>query len=227
MEGSTLSRNCDINLPIHAGMEIGVASTKAFTQQVLTGYFLCKALIGTLDDPKVRMEVVELADKIDELLRVASSIEKIAGENFHQRGFLFTGRGKYFPIAQEGALKLKEIAYVHAEGYASGELKHGPIALIDEDMVNVAIIGPELFDKTVSNIEEVKARKGIIVVIGPEHEHLRKLANYYVPLKMKDQSDLNPLYANVVCQLFSYYVACFRGTDIDKPRNLAKSVTVE
>ena len=126
------------------------------------------------------------------------------------------------------ALKLKEIAYVHAEGYAAGELKHGPIALIDDQMVNIAIIGPELLDKAVSNVEEIKARRGVIVILGPEgRKDLERLSDYYIPLKFDGLEELSPVYVNVANQLLSYYMAKFKGTDIDKPRNLAKSVTVE
>jgi glucosamine--fructose-6-phosphate aminotransferase (isomerizing) len=176
VEGSTLFRNSDKNFLIHAGVEIGVASTKAFTQQVLTGYLMSRAMEGTLDDPKLFAEIKLLSNRIDDLCNHADSIKVIAEKIYRKKGFIFTGRGKYFPIALEGALKLKEIAYVHAEGYAAGELKHGPIALIDENMVNIAIVGPELLEKTVSNVEEVKARRGVIIIVGPKNnsevEHL-------------------------------------------------------
>ncbi len=228
VEGSTLYRNCDENLLIRAGVEIGVASTKAFTQQVLTGYIYSAAL---QKDSKPNFYVegfMLLANRIEELLGDISLIKHIASEIYGKKGFIFTGRGKYFPIALEGALKLKEIAYVHAEGYASGELKHGPIALIDEEMVNIAIVGPELYDKTVSNIQEVKARRGIIVTIGPKGDlSLEKISDYYIGIDYSGLGDLAPIYTNVVNQLLSYYMAKFKGTDIDKPRNLAKSVTVE
>ena len=169
-----------------------------------------------------------LADRIEALLLESDNIKKIAEEIYSKKGFLFTGRGAYFPIALEGALKLKEIAYVHAEGYAAGELKHGPIALIDEEMVNIAIVDPFLYEKTRSNVEEVKARRGIIVIIGPKGDkYLEDIADYYIPLDFSGFQDLAPLYANVTTQILSYYMAKFKGTDIDKPRNLAKSVTVE
>ncbi|MFI5391104.1 MAG: SIS domain-containing protein, partial [Bacteriovoracales bacterium] len=135
--------------------------------------------------------------------------------------------GKYYPVALEGALKLKEIAYVHAEGYAAGELKHGPIALIDENVVNIAIVGPELFEKTISNIQEIKARRGVIVGIGPDIANLKNLCDFFIPLTFDGLEELSPLYVNVANQLLSYYIAKQKGTDIDKPRNLAKSVTVE
>ena len=144
------------------------------------------------------------------------------------KGFFYTGRGVYFPIALEGALKLKEIAYVHAEGYAAGELKHGPIALIDDEMVNIAIVAPDLFEKTISNVQEIRARKGKIVGIGPrDNKELQSLSDYFIGLDFDGLDELAPLYVNVVNQLLAYYMAKFKGTDIDKPRNLAKSVTVE
>jgi glucosamine--fructose-6-phosphate aminotransferase (isomerizing) len=156
-----------------------------------------------------------------------SLFKTIAFEISDFKGFFFTGRGPYYPIALEGALKLKEIAYVHAEGYAAGELKHGPIALIDENIVNIAIVGPELFEKTISNIQEVKARHGTIVGIGPDLPALKAICDFFIPLTFEGLEELSPLYVNVVNQLLSYYIAKQKGTDIDRPRNLAKSVTVE
>lgn len=232
VDGSTLFRDCDDNLLIRAGIEIGVASTKAFTQQALTGRLLSAALAGDLKDEGKKVKLTGkfalLAEKIDRLLVKSDEIKTVAEAIYNKKGFFYTGRGAYFPIALEGALKLKEIAYVHAEGYAAGELKHGPIALIDEEMVNIALVGPELFEKTVSNVQEIKARKGIIVSIGPRaNEELMGLSDYYIPLDFEGLEELSPLYVNVVNQLLAYYMAKFKGTDIDKPRNLAKSVTVE
>lgn len=231
-EGSTLYRDCDANLLIRAGVEIGVASTKAFTQQVLTGRTLSAVVEnGGLDENlknTLSQKYALLAERIDDLLGRSDEIQKIAYEIHRKQGFFFTGRGAYFPIALEGALKLKEIAYVHAEGYAAGELKHGPIALIDDEKVNVALVGPELYEKTVSNIQEIKARKGIILSVGPEGmKDLEEISDYYIPLNFKGLEELSPLYINVVNQLLSYHIAKALGTDIDKPRNLAKSVTVE
>ena len=228
VEGSTLYRDCDYNLLINAGFEIGVASTKAFTQMVLAGYFLSKSIAGKLQEQSINKEVSILADRFDELISRAESIKSISEKLHNYKGYIFTGRGIYYPVALEGALKLKEIAYVHAEGYASGELKHGPIALIDEEMVNVAIVGPELYDKTVSNIEEVKARKGLILTIGPVGDkNLERISDFYIPINYEGLNELSPVLVNLALQLFSYYLALFKGTDIDKPRNLAKSVTVE
>lgn len=232
VEGSTLYRDCDGNLLIRAGIEIGVASTKAFTQQVLTGRLMSAAMAGDLSDEAKKVKLTAkfalLAERIDHLLINSEVIKKIAESIYNKKGFFYTGRGVYFPIALEGALKLKEIAYVHAEGYAAGELKHGPIALIDEEMVNVALVGPELFEKTISNIQEIKARKGIIVGVGPRNNsELMGLSDHYIPLDFAGLDELSPLYINVVNQLLAYHVAKLKGTDIDKPRNLAKSVTVE
>ncbi len=232
VDGSTLYRDCDDNLLIRAGVEIGVASTKAFTQQALTGRLMSAALAGDLKDESKKVKLTGkfalLAERVDKLLLQSEAIKSVAESIYNKKGFFYTGRGAYFPIALEGALKLKEIAYVHAEGYAAGELKHGPIALIDEEMVNIALVGPELFEKTVSNVHEIKARKGIIVGIGPRgNEELMALSDFYIPLDFDGLEELSPLYVNVVNQLLAYYMAKFKGTDIDKPRNLAKSVTVE
>lgn len=228
VEGSTLFRNADKNFLIHAGVEIGVASTKAFTLQALTGFLMSRAMEGTLDDPKLFSEIQLLSNRVAELCSHSEAIKDIAEKIYTKKGFIFTGRGKYFPIAFEGALKLKEIAYVHAEGYAAGELKHGPIALIDENIVNIAIVGPELLEKTVSNVEEVKARRGIMVVVGPKnHQEIEHLADAYIGLDFDGLPNLSPLYVNVALQFLAYHIAKLKGTDIDKPRNLAKSVTVE
>lgn len=228
VEGSTLFRNADKNFLIHAGVEIGVASTKAFTLQVLTGYLMSRGMEGTLDDPKLFSEIQLLSNRIAELCTQAEVIKEVAEKIYSKNGFIFTGRGKYFPIAFEGALKLKEIAYVHAEGYAAGELKHGPIALIDENIVNIAIVGPELLEKTLSNVEEVKARRGIIVIVGPKnHPEIEHLADAYIGLDFDGLTNLSPIYVNVALQFLAYHIAKLKGTDIDKPRNLAKSVTVE
>ncbi len=228
VEGSTLFRNADKNFLIHAGVEIGVASTKAFTLMGLTGYLMSRAMEGTLDDPTLFGELKLLSTRIADLCEHSEPIRAVAERIYTKKGFIFTGRGKYFPIAFEGALKLKEIAYVHAEGYAAGELKHGPIALIDENLVNIAIVGPELLDKTVSNVEEVKARRGLIVVIGPkDNSELEELADAYIGIDFKGLPNLSPLLVNVALQFLAYHIAKLKGTDIDKPRNLAKSVTVE
>jgi len=169
-----------------------------------------------------------LSERIQDVLDRSGEIENIAKELYTKQGFFFTGRGEFYPVALEGALKLKEIAYVHAEGYAAGELKHGPIALIDEEMVNIAFIGKNLFEKTLSNIQEVSARRGIIFTIGEvDNNEVQKVSDFTFNLNFNGLEELSPLLSNIVGQLFSYYIAKFKGTDIDKPRNLAKSVTVE
>lgn len=232
-EGTTLFRECDHNFLICAGREIGVASTKAFTQMVLTGHLLSEAMASTPSNrcflpESLSLKFHLLADRVQELLDNVDGIMEIAKKVHSYKGFFYTGRGQYFPVAMEGALKLKEIAYVHAEGHASGELKHGPIAVIDEEMVNVAIVGPELLEKTLSNAQEIKARGGVIVGIGPKgHKGVLKVSDFFIPLNFDGLGEHSSLYVNVVNQLFAYYVAKCKGTDIDRPRNLAKSVTVE
>jgi glucosamine--fructose-6-phosphate aminotransferase (isomerizing) len=228
VEGSTIHRESDINLLTRAGAEIGVASTKAFSLQVLTGYLMSLSMANKLDVNKIHAQFELLSQRIEELLSRESEIRKIANKLSNHKGYIFTGRGRYFPIALEGALKLKEISYVHAEGYAAGELKHGPIAIIDHDMVNICLIGPELYDKAVSNMEEVKARRAIIFSVGSkDDQHVKEVSDYFFGLNFDGLGDLSPVYINIVMQLFSYYIAKMKGTDIDKPRNLAKSVTVE
>ncbi len=228
VEGSTLYRNCDENLLIHAGAEIGVASTKAFTQMAVVGYLLSQTLNGKFESEETKEELHNTANAIYEVLHKEELIQNIAKEIYNYKGFIFTGRGEEFPIALEGALKLKEIAYVHAEGYAAGELKHGPIALFDEQLVNVAIVTPDLYQKTFSNAQEVKARRGVMVIIGEEgNSELEDISDYFIGLNFNGVEKLRPLVINVVLQLLSYHIAKFKGTDIDKPRNLAKSVTVE
>ncbi len=231
-EGSTLFRDADENLLIRAGVEIGVASTKAFTQQVLTGRLFSAALKGVLNDENQKQKIISkfslLAERADQLLLRSDEIKSVAENIYNYNGFFFTGRGTYFPVALEGALKLKEIAYVHAEGYAAGELKHGPIALIDDRMVNVALVGPELYEKTISNIQEIKARKGVIVSIGQDSDtELKEISDHFISVNLEGLDELRPVYINMVNQLLSYYIAYQKGTDIDKPKNLAKSVTVE
>ena len=227
VEGSTLFRQSDYNLMTKAGQEVGVASTKAFTLMVLTGYLLSKKLAGE-DIERLRPQIELLVDRMEGVLAVKDQIQSVAHSVYQKGGFLYTGRGKYFPIALESALKLKEIAYVQAEGYAAGELKHGPIALIDEHMVNIALVGPERYEKTLNNIAEVSARKGIVVAIGPKRDdQLANISDHFLELDLSGLDELSPLLLNLVTQLLAYYVAKYKGTDIDKPRNLAKSVTVE
>ena len=228
VEGSTLYRNANHNLLLHAGVEVGVASTKAFTQMVLAGYLYSKAFGDELNDENLDYEFKQVATAIEKVLEQEDKIKSMAREIYNYKGFIFTGRREQYPIALEGALKLKEIAYVHAEGYAAGELKHGPIALFDENMVNIAIVTSDLFEKTLSNAQEVKARRGVMVILGEgENKELMDIADYYIDIDFCGVRDLKPVVSNVVLQLLSYHIAKFKGTDIDKPRNLAKSVTVE
>ncbi len=233
--GSTMTREADGVIYTHAGPEIGVASTKAFTSQ-LAALFLLTLYLGQVRqtiDPADRKELAAallgVATVIeDELPRMQERIRELIEDYYDARDFLFVGRGLNFPIALEGALKLKEISYIHAEGYAAGELKHGPIALIDRDMPVLALVPKDaVYQKTVSNVEEIKARQGRLVLIGTAgDEHLAKLTDdvLYLP---EVHEELNPLLYTIPAQLLSYEIANRRGCDVDQPRNLAKSVTVE
>jgi glucosamine--fructose-6-phosphate aminotransferase (isomerizing) len=231
---STIARESHSVLPIFAGPEIGVASTKAFTCQL--SVLACLALAigrarGAIDADKEReliRALVEVPRHISTLLREESRYEAMAHELAKARDVLYLGRGINYPIALEGALKLKEISYIHAEGYAAGELKHGPIALIDEN-VPVIVVAPEddLFDKTVSNMQEVSARGGQIILISDadgQKAGCKVQAHIKLP---KVHPFTNPLIYAVPVQLLAYHTAVFMGTDVDQPRNLAKSVTVE
>ncbi len=234
---SSIPRECDAVFYTNAGIEVGVASTKAFTTQMALFSVLAGALAsakGTIsaDQEKNWVESLgHLPEVTRHYLEKYESIQKIAIQYAKKKGFLFLGRGVYFPVALEGALKLKEIAYVHAEGYSAGELKHGPIAMVEPDMLVLAI-APEgdglLHSKSVSNIEEVKARKGTLLSLGAENDqHLKKISETYLPIPVIGFADLLPILATLPLQLFSYYMAVEKGTEVDQPRNLAKSVTVE
>ncbi len=231
---STIARESDAILPILAGPEIGVASTKAFTCQLSVMACLAIAIgrargsISADLEKELVKALTEVPRHMNALLRDESRYEVLAHELSKARDVLFLGRGISFPIALEGALKLKEISYIHAEGYAAGELKHGPIALIDEN-VPVIVVAPEddLYDKTVSNVQEVAARGGQIIMItnaSAELSGCRLQAHIRVP---KAHPFTNPLIYSVPVQLLAYHTAVFMGTDVDQPRNLAKSVTVE
>jgi len=232
--GSTIARETDAGVYLHAGPEIGVASTKAFTSQVtVLGLIalLMARLRGTLSKKRCKgilTEMIRLPGKIQQILDRSDDIEQLA-DNFAGAGnALYLGRGYSFPVALEGALKLKEISYVHAEGYPAAEMKHGPIALIDDDMPVVILApGDSVYDKVVSNIEEIRARKGRILAVATEgNDSIAELADWvvYVP---KTLDCFYPLLTVIPLQLLAYYVAVRRGCDIDQPRNLAKSVTVE
>ena len=231
--GSTIARETDCGIYIHAGIEIGVASTKAFTSQV-TALFLLAIKFGRtgkisgtkgIEYLKALMKLPELVKKI---YKKSEDIKKIALEFSSKRNFLYLGRGIQFPVALEGALKLKEISYIHAEGYPAAEMKHGPIALIDEDMpVVVLALQYGVYDKLISNIHEVKARKGRVIAIASENDKtIDKIADYVIRVPVTLEA-LSPILSVIPLQLLSYYIAVERGCDVDQPRNLAKSVTVE
>lgn len=231
---STIARESDAVLPTLAGPEIGVASTKAFTCQLTV--LACLAIKAgrqrghlTLEqEMELVSQLIEVPRHISTVLRDEHLFEKIGHSLAHKRDVLYLGRGSSYPIALEGALKLKEISYIHAEGYAAGELKHGPIALIDED-VPVVVVAPkdELFEKTVSNMEEVAARGGQIILITDDKEAAEGFSTAFSFVLPKGHSFTNPLVFAVPVQLLAYHTAVFMGTDVDQPRNLAKSVTVE
>ncbi|MFH1667508.1 MAG: glutamine--fructose-6-phosphate transaminase (isomerizing) [Candidatus Komeilibacteria bacterium] len=234
--GSTIARETDAGVYLHAGPEIGVASTKAFTSQVtilaMIGVWL-GIRKGTIPpkEAKSRLKALsELPDNIQKILDNAELIKELATKYSKYDNFLYLGRGFNFPTALEGALKLKEISYIHAEGYPAAEMKHGPIALIDQNMPVVVIATDtenEVYQKVISNIEEVKARSGNIIAIATEgNEDIKRVANevIYVPWT---NGYLTPILNAIPLQLLSYYIAVARGCDVDKPRNLAKSVTVE
>jgi len=231
--GSTIARESDGGVYIHAGPEIGVASTKAFTSQLMA-LSLISLLMGrmrTISIEKGRgiIEAIQkIPDQVAEILKLDEKIKEIAKDFYKKRNFLFLGRGYNFPVALEGALKLKEISYIHAEGYPAAEMKHGPIALIDEDMPVVFIaIRDSVFEKVLSNIEEVKSRKGVLIAITTQGDkEIMSKVKYCIPVP-KTIDVLTPLLTVVPLQLLAYHIAVLRGCDVDKPRNLAKSVTVE
>ncbi|MBE7442814.1 MAG: glutamine--fructose-6-phosphate transaminase (isomerizing) [Flavobacteriales bacterium] len=232
--GSSISRATDAGSYTHAGPEIGVASTKAFTAQVTVLSLMALSLAqakGSLSDSKFRQLLVELnaiPEKVEKMLQSENQIKTIAEIFKNARNFLYLGRGYNFPVALEGALKLKEISYIHAEGYPAAEMKHGPIALIDEEMPVVVIATKHgNYEKVVSNIEEVKARNGKIIAIVTEGDTAVKAIADFVVEVPESEDALSPLLTTIPLQLLSYYVAIMRGCNVDQPRNLAKSVTVE
>ena len=231
---SSIPRLADYAFYTHAGPEIGVASTKAFTTQLVSLTLIAIHLgrqTGKLAPEKARellAELVTLPNKMADLIEHGAQLQVIARRYGNSKGFLFMGRGNQYPIALEGALKLKEISYIHAEGYSAGEMKHGPIALIDENLPVVVLVpkGP-LYEKTVSNLTEVRAREGKIIAIASRGDkEIGALADEVVMIP-STLPELQPILSVVPLQQLSYYVADHKGTDIDQPRNLAKSVTVE
>ena len=232
--GSSISRITDAGSYTHAGPEIGVASTKAFTAQVTILTIMALSLghkKGTISDSKFHALLAELEaipEKVKFVLESNQAIEKIAEEYKNATNALYLGRGSSFPVALEGALKLKEISYIHAEGYPAAEMKHGPIALIDENMpVFVIATQGNSYEKVVSNIQEVKARKGkIVAIVTKGDKHVKEIADHTIEIPETDEF-LVPLLATIPFQLLSYHIAVMRGCNVDQPRNLAKSVTVE
>jgi glucosamine--fructose-6-phosphate aminotransferase (isomerizing) len=231
--GSTIARETEAGIYIHAGPEIGVASTKAFTSQI-AGLALIAIMMarqrgmGQARGKVLAGELAAIPDKIRTVLGLTDQIKKIAEEFKGVRNFLYLGRGSNFPTALEGALKLKEISYIHAEGYPAAEMKHGPIALIDENMP-VVVVAPKdaLYEKVISNIQEVRARKGRVIAIANEDDtEIDKLAEFVIRVP-RAVSYFGPMVNVVPLQLLSYYMAVARGCNVDQPRNLAKSVTVE
>jgi glutamine---fructose-6-phosphate transaminase (isomerizing) len=232
---STIAREADVVLGTHAGPEIGVASTKAFTTQLTVLACLTLALAkarGKIDARRaaeLAEALIAVPAHVAAVLNHDEAIQKLAADIMEARDVLYLGRGPSYPIALEGALKLKEISYIHAEGYAAGEMKHGPIALIDEN-VPIIVVAPSdaVFDKTLSNIQEAAARGGKIVLFSDRQgiERLGKLAWRSIELPAVDPF-VAPLLYTIPVQLLAYHVAVLKGTDVDQPRNLAKSVTVE
>ncbi|MDO8633057.1 MAG: glutamine--fructose-6-phosphate transaminase (isomerizing) [Candidatus Wildermuthbacteria bacterium] len=231
--GSSIARETDAGVYNHAGPEIGVASTKAFTSQlaVLSLFTLLlgrQRQLSLVMGQRIAKEIARIPELVSQILLKASSVEALAQKYKGFENFLYIGRKYNYPVALEGALKLKEISYVHAEGYGAGEMKHGPIALIDENFPTIAICPSDsVYEKMVSNIQEIKARNGKVIAIATEgNEDIKNIVDdvFYIP---KTLEMLTPLLSVIPLQLFAYYMGVLRGHDVDKPRNLAKSVTVE
>lgn len=233
--GSTMTREADGTIYTHAGPEIGVASTKAFISQLAALFLFTIYLsekrntVAEEQRKELGQALIDISQVIEEQLPILQESVRDLIEDFYDcRDFLFVGRGLNFPIALEGALKLKEISYIHAEGYAAGELKHGPIALIDKEMPILALTPQDsVYQKTISNVEEIKARQGRIILIGTVgDDHLKNITDDVIYLP-KVHEEMNPILYTIPAQLLSYEIATRRGCDVDQPRNLAKSVTVE
>ena len=230
--GSSIAREADCGVYIHAGPEIGVASTKAFTSQVMTlnliSLFLSQIKgVNQLKINKLITEMSSIPDKIDAILSLSGEIKEIAKYYKNANNFLYLGRGFQFPVALEGALKLKEISYIHAEGYPAAEMKHGPIALIDNKMPVIFIVSKKGYSKILSNIEEVKARGGkIIIVTSVDDDELKDYSDHIIRVPHTHKF-LSPILKTIPLQLLSYHIAVLKDCNVDQPRNLAKSVTVE
>jgi glucosamine--fructose-6-phosphate aminotransferase (isomerizing) len=231
--GSSIAREADGGVYLHAGPEIGVASTKAFTNQVavlaaLALYFGRLRHLSALQGHRIIRELRAIPDAVRRVLACDDAVRRIARKYHHARNFLYLGRQYQYPVALEGALKLKEISYIHAEGYPAAEMKHGPIALVDEETPSVFLMprGP-IFDKVMSNLMEVKARRGpVIAVVNEGEDEVAHVADDVIEVPEVPEY-LQPLVTVVPLQLLAYHVALMRDCDVDKPRNLAKSVTVE
>jgi glucosamine--fructose-6-phosphate aminotransferase (isomerizing) len=231
--GSTIARESHGGVYVHAGPEIGVASTKAFTSQLtvlaLITLMLARAKgMSRADGQVLSREIATLPSKVAHMLENTESIQALAEEFKNSRNFLYLGRGANFPVALEGALKLKEISYIHAEGYPAAEMKHGPIALIDENMPVVVVVPKDgIYDKVISNIQEVRARHGRIIAVANEDDHEIDAMAEFVIRVPRTYGFFGPILNIIPLQLLSYHMAVVRGTNVDQPRNLAKSVTVE
>jgi glucosamine--fructose-6-phosphate aminotransferase (isomerizing) len=231
--GSTIARESEAGVYVHAGPEIGVASTKAFTSQLtvlaLISLMMARSRGMSKEDGQViAKEIVSLPDKVRQILKTTEEIKALAHKLKGAQNFLYLGRGANFPTALEGALKLKEISYIHAEGYPAAEMKHGPIALIDEQMPVVFVVPMDaLYEKVLSNIQEVRARKGrIIAIANADDDQIADLAEFVIRVP-RTYGFLGPILNVIPLQLLAYYIAVERGCNVDQPRNLAKSVTVE
>jgi glucosamine--fructose-6-phosphate aminotransferase (isomerizing) len=239
--GSMLTREANGTIYTHAGPEIGVASTKAFTCQLtalmLTALYLAqvRGKLTPAAAQNLMQELTRVPHKLESVLQRDAELEELSKKFFRHSDFLYLGRGIHYPIALEGALKLKEISYIHAEGYPAGEMKHGPNALIDENLPVVIIATRDesdpssmtRYEKTVSNMQEVKARDGIVIAVVTEGDHLaRQIADHIIEVPAVPEL-LAPILEIVPLQLLAYHIAVRRGCDVDQPRNLAKSVTVE
>ena len=232
--GSSIPRATNTGSYIHVGPEIGVASTKAFTGQVTVLVMLALALgkergtIAPAEYAEVVKELAAMPEKIEEVLKVNDRVKDLSRTFTYARNFLYLGRGFSYPVALEGALKLKEISYIHAEGYPAAEMKHGPIALIDSDMPVVVIATHNaMYEKVLSNIQEIKARKGrVIALVSKGDDTISKIADEVIELPDTIEC-LEPLIASIPLQLMAYHIAVCKGKNVDQPRNLAKSVTVE
>lgn len=229
--GSTVTREVDSGIYLHAGPEIGVASTKAFTAQVTALILLAlhlRQLSGQPLDDDLLADLSQLPEIVATTLSLDDQLDSLAAQFYQTDHFLYLGRGLNFPVALEGALKLKEISYIHAEGYPAAEIKHGPIALVDENMPVVFLATKnDLSDKIISNIQEIKARGGrVIAIVDQDYDHIAELADYLIKVPVVNVL-LSPIINAIPLQLLAYHIADHKGLNVDKPRNLAKSVTVE